>query len=247
MVDAMKRSPIVLPDNATEYIDGRFQRASADPLGYAGFPKHRAGLDSMVYDLCRWLENVGLTGLGGKKIAEHFWPQNSDPRKTRLLVAYARVHCHRHEIVGIPGQGYVWGDLDPDIYKKAIIDNEQRARDYFFIAALHRRQGVAMSAAQLVLDFMEHNVPAESQHNDDLAALFAAEGTSIADFLDAFMQRLAETADGRSALQRAGEKHSDLLIPANVRSQIREIVAEASAHLRTSLDNLAKIHRTFAA
>jgi len=204
--------PLAVDDSA--YTSGRMERPQADPLGQRGLPAARRELDLLADSLCRRLPAAGSDGIPGRILCRLL--DVPDTRALRLLVAYARVHLHVHQIVGRPGSGYVWGDVDSTggIYRRAVADNRRRGRCHFFIAALHSRQGPAMEAVQLVFDFMEHEVPADQRHNDDLSALLAATGTDIADFLDAFVTRLAATDKGQKILADAGQKHADILLPA---------------------------------
>lgn len=195
-------------------------RPQADPLGMRGLPDRRDQLDRKADLLCVWLRGRGKTGLSGKSLASNLYLR--DTRALCLLVAYARVHKHRHEIVGIPGQGYVWGDADSGtdasggIYKRAIRDAKRRGRCYLFIASLHGRKGVAMAAAQMVFDFMSTEGDDGERHTDDLAAMLALDGSSVADSLDAFITKVASTDDGRAALRTVAEKHRDVLLPGEV-------------------------------
>jgi len=224
---------IELAAHAREYDNGK-RRPPADPLGRQGFPKHRAALDLMAGQLREYLERAGEKGLTGLRLAGAIL-DTSDTRRLRLLVAYARVHKHVYQIVGLPGHGYKWADGTAEagraILDEAVERATQMARCWLFIAALHRRRGAVMAAVQMVFDFMQHDVAEGDRRTDDLAALFAAEGASIEKFLDAFVGELAKTEAGRQALAEAGRKHQQYLLPAAVREQL---LAQAEAMGRTA-------------
>lgn len=231
---------ICLAYNAKEY-NSVFRRPKADPLGLSGLPTKRDDLNYMVLRLCQYLINAGKTGIGGKGLARLLF-DSTDTRTVRHLVAYARVHKHRHEIIGLPGSGYAWGPAAPELYQRSIGDNEQRARDHFFIAALLKRQGVAMGAVQMIFDFMGHNVPADRRRDDNLAAMFAAEGTSVSDFLDAFVTELAKTEDGKRVLADAGRKHAAYLLTGEAFEQLRvevRSIGDAATKALQSIDAAA--------
>ena len=202
---------IPLAPHARQYGYKRMPRPRGDPLGIRGLPEDRLSLDALLQNLCDRLVVCGAHRIRGKQLADELGLPST--RALRLLVAYGRVHHHYHQIVGLPGDGYCWGDADPEVYKRTIADNERRARCHFFIAALHRRQGTAMAAVQLIFDFMEHQIPASRRRNDDLSALVAAEGVSTTDFLDAFISSLAQSDEGRATLAQVAAKHADILVP----------------------------------
>ncbi len=206
-------SPYNLAPFARDYAGplAACHRPQADPLGRAGLPACRLDLDALVDRMTGILQAVGVSGIGGGELAARLGI--GPPRTLRLLVAYARVHHHVHQIVGIPGSGYFWGDCKPGLYHDAIADATKRGRCYFFIAALHKRKGTAIAAAQMVLDLFHQHDHAD-RHNDELAAMVAAEGADVGDLFDAMITQLAETADGRQVLSNATAKHADLMIPA---------------------------------
>ena len=213
----------------------RAERTPGDPLGQRGLPETRYGLDFLAQDLCRRLQAAGSTGIRGRQLVAELALQ--DTRALRLLVAYARVHKHVHQIVGVPGSRYFWGDcFEKGLYKQAIADCQRRGRCYFFIAALHGRQGTAMAAAQMVFDWFEQQVPPEARRSDDLAALVAAEGVGVADVLDAIITRLAATAEGKKALADVGQRHAQVLLPAEVLARL----ATKLADLREEVLGMAK-------
>ena len=232
---------IQLAAHAGQYDRGELKRPAADPLGRAGLPRHRAELDLMVGQLQDYLETAGDDGLTGRRLAGALL-DTADTRPLRRLVAYARIHLHVHQIVGLPGRGYVWaaGDVEAGraILARAVDQATHMARCYLFIATLHRRKGAVMSAVQMIFDFMQHDVAHADRRTDDLAALFATEGASIAKFLDAFVGELAKTEAGRQALADAGRKHQQFLLPADVREQLlaqTEDVSRQMAEMRERL------------
>jgi hypothetical protein len=228
-----------LAGTASQYKRHEVERPKGDPLGLGGLPEVRDGLDYLVDDLCRRLASFGRDGIGGRWLANTLHLRNT--RSLRLLVAYARVHLHRHEIVGLPGQGYVWGECDRAVYKKSILDNMKRGRCHFFIASLLKREGSAMAAVQMVFDWMEHEVPTSDRHNDELAALVASEGVNVATFLDTMVRRLAETERGREVLAQVGQNHAAVLIPKEILTatikkldEVRDELLTAGATARTA-------------
>lgn len=224
-----------LAGNARQYGRGagKSTRPPADPLGLNGFPRHRNALDFMVRQLCETLRADGSV-IGGKQIARMIF-HDDDTRRVRHLVAYARVHHHIHQVVGVAGSGYLWADPATAVGRAALHDAVMSAmrmgRCFFYIGALHRREGTAMAAVQMVFNFMEHNVSA--RHSDDLAAMVASEGVGVADFLDAFVGSLAKTEDGRRTLAQVGRKHAQLLMPADVLDVATKQIEEAVASLRS--------------
>lgn len=226
-----------LAGNARRYGRGagKSTRPPADPLGLNGFPRHRNALDFMVRQLCETLQADGSV-IGGKQIARMIF-QDDDTRRVRHLVAYARVHHHIHQIVGVAGSGYLWADPATAMGRAALHDAVMSAmrmgRCFFYIAALHRREGTAMAAVQMVFDFMEHNVPASARHSDDLATMVASEGVNVTDFLDAFVGALAKTEDGRRTLAQVGRKHAQLLMSADVLDIATKQIDDAVASLRS--------------
>ena len=215
---------IELADHSSAYGRGRDkrERPQADPLGRDGFPDYREDLDHMVVVLCDLLAGEAPAWISGKRLSLLFWPHDRTgaTRSLRLLTAYARVHRHKHQIVGLPGQGYVWADehtqAGREILQRAVAMSTRMGRCFFYTAALHRRQGIAMAAVQLVFDFMEHQ--RADRPNDDLAALFASEGTSIQDFLDRFVAELARSEEGRQVLRETGRRHASVLVSADMRA-----------------------------
>lgn len=232
---------VELAAHAREYDEGK-RRPPADPLGREGFPRHRDALDLMVRQLREYLEPAADDGVTGLRLAGAIL-DTADTRRLRLLVAYARVHSHVHQIVGLPGQGYVWADSGTEAGRAtldaAVERAAQMARCFLFIAALHRRRGAVMAAVQMVFDFMQHDVAEGDRRTDDLAALFAAEGASIEKFLDAFVGELAKSEAGRKALSDAGRKHRQYLIPADVREQLLAQADEISRYAGRMREALA--------
>jgi len=127
----------------------------------------------------------------------------------------------------MPGSGYFWGPSSPDEVRHVIQLASRMARCWFYIAALHKREGTAMAAVQMVFNFMEAHRPDDPRQADDLAALVASEGTSVADFLHAFVARLATTDHGRRVLADVGRRHADVLVPADLLATVKHQVNAA--------------------
>ena len=220
-----------LPPHARQYCKGGRQRAPADPLGIDGFPRNRAALDFMVRQLSRLLQAGGTWA--GRLLAQRIFHADNT-RNVRHLVAYARVHHHVHQIVGVAGNGYFWAEADDETGRKqlagAVATAMRMGRCYFYIAALHRRQGTAMAAVQMVLDFMGHH--ADGGKPDELAALVASEGATVEQFLDAFVGTLAKTDKGRAALAGVGNKHAAVLLPKDLIAGVADNLVSLADRLR---------------
>jgi len=177
----------------------------------------------LAKEICGRIEAAGPKGIGGKRLAEDM--HLASTRQLREVVAWARVKDHRHEIIGIPGAGYFWGPaLSPAKIRQVINTARRMGRCWFYIGSLLKREGTAMAAVQMALDFAEHR-PGEGA--DDLAALVASEGTTVADIMDAFMTELSRTEAGREALAAAGEKHADLLMPQKLQGELIALMERA--------------------
>lgn len=192
-----------------------------DPLGLRGLPKTLGGLDSLV-EMMRWrLEVIGEVGLSGRRLVGELHLQ--DTRALRLLVAYARVRKRIHQIVGVPGSGYVWGDCDStgDVYRHAMRQCRRMGRCYFYLWSLFRRKGIVAGMVQLAFDFAtppQAGKPAE----DELAALIASEGVSVGDVVEGLVAELAKTQAGQETLATIGRKHADVLLPAETLREIAQ-------------------------
>jgi len=220
-----------LPQHFRQYAAEGLDRLGADPLGLSGFPRSRPALDFMVRQL-RELLTAGGTWNGGVLARRIFG--DGDTRKVRHLVAYARVHHHVHQIVGLPGSGYTWAEADTEEGRKqlarAVATATRMGRCFLYIASLHRQQGTAMAAVQMVLDFMgEH---AGDPKSDELAALVASEGASVEQFLDAFVGTLAKTDKGRATLAGVGARHAAVLIPKDLLQGVAAQLEAAAGQLR---------------
>lgn len=177
----------------------------------------------LAREICGRIEAAGARGIGGKRLARDMGLKND--RQVRKVVSWARVHDHRHEIIGIPGSGYFWGPLLPPGKIRQIINYSRRmGRCWFYISSLLKREGTAMAAVQMALDFVEHR-PGDGA--DDLAALVVSQGITVADIMDAFMTELSRTEAGRAALAAAGEKHADLLMPQKLQGELIALMERA--------------------
>jgi hypothetical protein len=172
-----------LAERLEQYEAGQFARPGGDPLGQRHLPDERRHLDWLVSDLCRRLASAGQTGLRSQQLVAELGLR--DARALRLLVAYARVHHRVHQIVGVPGNRYYWGDCRPELYRQVVEDCRRRGRCYLFLASLHQRQGVAETAAGMVFDWFAADHPV-----DDLAASLAITGKAADELLRAFRDHL---------------------------------------------------------
>lgn len=193
--------------NAMDYDSGRSRRPQADPLGMRGLPRHRAGLDVLVTQLCERLELRSPRAISGGDLARALGLEGT--RALRLLCAYARIHHGRHEIVGKPGEGYSWLPSQED-QAAAARAARRMARCWLYLATLHGRQGVAMGAVNTLFDMMEFG--GAERHSDDLSALLASDGSSIADALEAFIQRLAQTDEGRRVISDVVSRNREIVL-----------------------------------
>lgn len=236
--DLLRPTP-QLPDSAAPYNRRTRRRAQADPLGRGGLPDTRTGLDHLLVDLCRRLRAAGPPGLGGRRLAEDL--QLPDTRALRYLVAYGHVHHRIRQIVGIPGHGYVWGDASPEIYRTQAAACHQMGRCHLFLSMLYRRRPAAVQMAQLVLDFVRHGDEEarssggqSARQPDELSAMMASEGVQVGDVIDALITQLASTDDGRDVLKRVGDRHADVLIPADRLQAARDALATLQSALGES-------------
>jgi len=203
---------------------------STIPLGVRGLPAVRAELDAMVTDLCSRLAAAGDGGIRGSQLAEELGLEGNT-RPVRLLVAYARTHHHRHEILGVPGEGYYWGPaVGPEAARRIANMARRMGRCWFFIGSLLKREGAAMATVQMIFDFMQ-TAPGSGEY-DDLATLVAAEGTSVAHVLDGIITRLGQSDEGRKALADIGRKHAEVMLPAGILDQVAREVSQAMDKLR---------------
>jgi len=196
-------------------------RPKGDPIGRRGLPSGRIALDGLLARLRILLVAAGSEGIQGERLAAAL-ELAKGTRALRALVAYGQVHHHIHQIVGVPGKGYFWGDCVEGLYKRMARSCEKFGRDYFYKGALMKRQGLAMATVQMVFNFMEHEVPAARRFNDDLAALVASEGVTVADVMNAMVGSLRETPEGRAVLADVGRKHADVLVAAETLERLGE-------------------------
>jgi hypothetical protein len=211
------RQPLKLPPHVRLYgLQEYGRRLEADPIGVRRLPDDRVALNALAENLCSRLDAARCEGIRGEQLVEELLLSGS--RALRLLVAYVRVWGGVHQVVGLPGDRYYWGDHVPGLYERIERDCRRRARCYFYIASLHERKGSAMAAAQLVFDFCRQ--PSERGGGDDLTALIAAEGVKPEDVVSKFVEILAGTDEGRASLARLAEAHADVFLPESARSEL---------------------------
>jgi len=210
------------------------------PLGLRGLPLTREALDAMAADLCARVQSAGGRSVSGIRLAQELrllTPHGrDDARAVRLLVAYCRVWLRRHEIVGVPGEGYFWAPNNPDKTRRIIRLAGRMGRCWFYISALLRREGAAMAMAQMVFDFAKSAQPGS---RDELAALVAAEGVTPAGVMDAMIRRLASDPAGRQTLADLAARHADVLLPRAVLQDAAARIAEIGRHLLQIADRPA--------
>lgn len=220
-----------LPASAGEYAT-HADRVPADPIGLRGLPDDRRGLDALVVDLCRLLRGARQAGLTGRSVARALGLTGT--RAVRMLASYARVHQARREVLGMPGSGYYWGPLVPDLRVHMIGHSRRMGRCWLFLSALYRRGGVASTVAQLAFDFMG----ADNGAADELAAMVQAEGTTIGDVLEHLVTRMKRTPQGRAALAETAARHGDVLLPTGIRADLMR-AAEQIRNTLAALDAAA--------
>ena len=200
------------------------ERYMNDPFREKQFDK--VTMDRLSQAICDRLQAAGERGVGGRQLADEL--RLSGPRQLRRVIAHARVQLHRHEILGLPGDGYFWGPSNPGLSRRVREIASRMGRCHFFISSLIGREGVAMSMVQMVFDFMETSPAAgEARHDDDLAALVAAEGVTLTDFLDKFITRVAGSEEGMTALAQVGRKHANVLMPDSVLQSVLTLMDQA--------------------
>ena len=221
-----------LPASASEITRGLCGRYPADPIGMGPIPSERSSLDFLVEKLCKYLKNLNGSTVNGKHLSLELFNE-VNTRALRLLVAYARVYHHIKEIVGVPGSGYAWANLQTErgqkLLTQAILQAKQMGRCFFFIAANHKHDSTAMTAAQMVFDwFKSGGAISKDEPGDELSALVNSQGIGVADMLEALVELMGETPDGREALYKVGERHGDLLLPRGVAKQLKAAADEMS-------------------
>jgi len=187
--------------------------------------------DALAAELCQRLEAAGPRGIGGSRLAQDM--HLAGTRSLRRIIAHARVKHHRHEIVGLPGDGYFWGPFDPEKVNRVIAQCARFGRCYFFISSLLKRQGAAMAMVQMVFDFMESRAGGGSREADDLAALVASEGVTPIVVLEQMITRIADTQEGRDALAALGRKHASVLLPRDTIDKVLALLEQTRTALLT--------------
>jgi len=216
-----------LAEHAKEYR--KRPRPAADPIGMAGLPETRDGLDRRLADLCKRLM-AGTGGfIKGRRLAEDLALE--DTRALRLLAAYGHVHHRIRQIVGIAGTGYCWGDspfVPADVYWTASGQARAMGRAHFFLAAIYGHRPAHVELAQLCLNLVE---PEPDQRRDELAAMLAADGVGTEELLDGMLSLLRAKPDGREILARIGSRHREVLLPAETIEEIQKHLAAVQAVL----------------
>lgn len=207
-----------LPATAAGY--GRRRREPADPVELRGLPRTRGELNRLLGSLCeRLIATLGGVVRGKQLVADL---ELTGTRALRLLIAYGHVHHRLRQIVGVPGDGYVWGDCRPAIYAEMTRHARRMGRCWLFNATLYGRKPALVEAAQLVFDWVG-GVPGEGREprRDELAALMATDGVGVEELLGALVSRLSKTDEGRQVLGRIGERHASVLLPADAFDRLR--------------------------
>jgi len=221
-----------LPDTDAGYR--RRHREPADPIGLRGLRNWRVGLNNELADLCDRLIGAGGQTLRGRQLATEM--DLTGTRALRLLVAYGHVHHRLRQIVGVPGDGYVWGPARPAVYAEMTAHARQMGRCWLFNATLYGRRSAVVEAAQLAFDWVGGlpGDPDRKPRSDELAGLMASEGVGVEELLEAMVTRLSRTDHGRKVLGRVGSRHASLMVPADA-------FAELAARVRGCADGLADL------
>jgi hypothetical protein len=234
----------VLADSEREYSSGAMRRPPADPLGMRGLPAERMWLDALAAEMSRRVESMGGRPLTGRRLATELAeyaagtagmpPCCLDTRSVRLLTRYVHVHLGDARVVGIPGSGYYWGPAAPGVVARAIADSRRRGRSAFYRASILHGSGTPAALAQLVFDFMGAGQAGDRQIDDELAALVAVQGVTMADAMSAMVERMAGTDAGRRALAEIGRRHADVLVPAEALTAIQASLEAALTAVRAA-------------
>ncbi|MFB3893253.1 MAG: hypothetical protein ACE15C_14650 [Phycisphaerae bacterium] len=231
-----------LADDAREYQHR--QRPSADPLGKAGLPNYREGLDGLLLELCRRLIAAGGAYIRARQLVEELKLDGGD-RALRRLVAYGHVHHRLRQIVGVEGgQGYCWGESRAGAYALAATIARRKALCSLFNASLYSRKTPVIEMAQLALDFERGLAPMRVAHgpdgpplgrppagdgDDPLDLLLAGEGVKPGQVIEALVSEMERTAEGKRVLAEIGERHRGAFV-----------TREAAAAILAGLDRHAK-------
>jgi hypothetical protein len=227
----------LLAQCADDYEDG--ERPAADPIGCRGLPATRGGIDRLLISLCERLIALGGGMIKGKQLATEL--RLPCTRSLRQLVAYGHVHHRLREIVGMPGEGYVWGPMRPGIYEVIAGNARKMGRCFFFNSTLYKKGRTAIEAAQLLLDFVGDAQPSQDRHGDELAAMVRAEGVTVEDVLSAVFEAITKSEAGKATLARLGNKHRRYLLSEADLADTEAQLASAQAQIQAARTAFQKL------
>lgn len=209
-----------LPNTAASYRRGVMRRRPGDPIGRDSIGDTREQVNAKLLRLCEMLIAAGGRMIGGDQLTRDL--HLATKRSVRRLAAYGRVHHQIRQIVGLEGgDGYFWGDANPDAVADAVAISRRKAACSLYNASLYGSRPAVMEVVQLVLDFGSPDKLAAK--NDELGLYLATENLRVGDILDALVSKLAETPSGRDALAQVGRRHAEVLVPADT---IRDLVGQ---------------------
>jgi hypothetical protein len=217
-----------LPPN---YDDRAVPRVKADPLDLHGLPRERYHLDALLTDLCRRLVSAGGVGMTGQRLVAELLLDDS--RALRALVSYGHVWHRLRQIIGVPGVGYVWGPCRPGAYKSMGKHCRQMGRCWFFLSALYSKETPQVQAAQLLLDFVGTDQP--PGQSDELTVLMQSHGVTLDRMLDSLVEMVQQTDAGKATLRRMGDRHAQVLLPADRFADLAVQVEKLYRDLRSLL------------
>jgi hypothetical protein len=214
----------------------RVRPGYSPPLGLRGLPNTLDDLDVYGRELVARIRSAGANGVGGEHLAREMGLAEG-ARSVRLLVSYLRLAHGVREIISMPGRGYALAEhAGPEAVRRALAYYRHQGRCYFAIASVVKGQGIAQGVTQLVLDFMR--VPTdEGERHDELAALLASEGATVADVVAGLVDHLRETEAGREALSRLGREHADVLLPSGEIEEMQRDLARMQQRLHRAQRN----------
>ncbi len=214
-----------LPVTAAPYKNPRDPlKRVADPIGLAGLPDTRYGLECKLLELCNRLASAGGQILSAKRLVTEM--ELTDDRTLRLLAAYGHVQHRIRQLVGIEGVGYCWGDSNEGGYEKAAAIARRKGLCSLFLAGLYSKQPAAVQMAQMALGFRK-----KGAEKDELDAWLAGEDVTPATLIEAFITTFAETAEGRDALAEVGARHVELLMPKAIQQEIVKELDQIKARI----------------
>jgi len=201
-------------------------RVAADPLGVRGLPWTRRELNQVLRALCARLICAEGAWWPGERLARSLRLRGT--RAVRLLCAYAHVHHRMRELVGLPGQGYVWGPYCPRATEAASRLAHRMAVDDLFLASLYDGKAPGVAVAQLALQFTGH---VDLSEGGDGAAWLALERPSATAVLESVIDAFASTAPGQDALRTVASSRAHVLVSQELLGRLRHRLQDSLADI----------------